>query len=59
MQVRNGAVVDAHDAVFRFNAMRDEADAPFTGTKTTFRIFNRKRQVWVCCGVCVRERVCV
>ena len=60
-QVRNGAVVDAHDAVFRFNAMRDEADIPFTGTKTTFRIFNRKRQVGVCVGVlvCVCVYVCV
>jgi hypothetical protein len=45
--VQNGAVVDRHDAVFRFNAMRHEADALYTGTKTTFRLFNRKRQVCV------------
>jgi hypothetical protein len=30
-QVQNGAVIDAHDAVFRFNAMRTALDAPFTG----------------------------
>eukprot|EP00238_Polyblepharides_amylifera_P009269 CAMPEP_0196593322 /NCGR_PEP_ID=MMETSP1081-20130531/75322_1 /TAXON_ID=36882 /ORGANISM="Pyramimonas amylifera, Strain CCMP720" /LENGTH=586 /DNA_ID=CAMNT_0041917273 /DNA_START=84 /DNA_END=1841 /DNA_ORIENTATION=- len=42
-RVLNGAAIDRHDAVFRFNALRHEQDAPFTGVKSTFRIFNRKR----------------
>jgi len=31
--VSNGAIIDRHDAVFRFNAMRFDRDAAFTGAR--------------------------
>ena len=39
-----GRIIDSHDAVFRFNAFSSLGDwINFTGTKSTYRIFNKKR----------------
>lgn len=37
---QKGAAIDAHDAVFRFNFY---AKSSLSGTKTSFRVFNKKR----------------
>mmetsp|Transcript_21255 Transcript_21255/g.72390 ORF Transcript_21255/g.72390 Transcript_21255/m.72390 type:complete len:254 (-) Transcript_21255:1834-2595(-) len=41
----NGAAIDSHDAVFRFNGLRKQEPGwlEFTGEKSTFRIMNKKR----------------
>ena len=39
-----GRIIDSHDAVFRFNAFSSLGDwVNFTGSKSTYRIFNKKR----------------
>ena len=39
-----GKIIDSHDAVFRFNAFSSLGDwVNYTGTKSTYRVFNKKR----------------
>jgi hypothetical protein len=39
-----GRIIDSHDAVFRFNAFSSLGEwVNFTGSKSTYRIFNKKR----------------
>ena len=40
---RNGKVIDAHDAVWRFNLMPASFATAYVGSRTTVRIFNRLR----------------
>jgi hypothetical protein len=43
---RNGAAVDAHESVWRFNLMAGgKEQAPWAGSKTTVRVFNRLRGI--------------
>ena len=42
LHMRNGELIDAHDAVFRFNGGVTEKFKPYVGTKTTFRLVNER-----------------
>lgn len=42
LHMRNGDLIDAHDAVFRFNGAVTEKFKPYVGQKTTFRLVNEE-----------------